>query len=37
MNYYPYHLDKNCDEENGKHYDFGFGDDEDEEDEWCRK
>ncbi len=26
MKYYPYHLDKNYDDENGEPYDYGFGD-----------
>ncbi len=38
MKYYPYHLDKNYDDENGNPYDYGFGDEEDnEEDDWWRK
>lgn len=36
MKYYPYHLDKTYDDENGNPYDYGFSDDE-EEDEWWRK
>jgi hypothetical protein len=42
MKYYPYHLDKNYDDENGNPYDCGFGDDDEEEEEenednWWRK
>ena len=38
MKYYPYHLDKNYDDENGNPYDYGFGDDGDEEDDgWWRR
>ena len=33
MKYYPYHLDKNYDDENGNPYDYG----EDEDDNWWRK
>ncbi len=29
MKYYPYHLDKNYDDENGNPHDYGFEDDED--------
>lgn len=37
MKYYPYHLDKNYDAENGNPYDYGFGDyeeDDGEDDNW---
>jgi hypothetical protein len=38
MKYYPYHLDKNYDDENGKPYDYGFGEEEDNDDDnWWRK
>lgn len=41
MKYYPYHLDKNYDDENGNPYDYGFGPggyrDDDEDDNWWRK
>ena len=41
MKYYPYHLDASYDDENGNPYDYGFGDDEldeeDEDDNWWRK
>jgi hypothetical protein len=39
MKYYPYHLDKNYDNENGSPYDYGFGNEEGEEndDNWWRK
>lgn len=37
MKYYPYHLDKTYDDENGNPHDYGFSDDEDEEDDWWRK
>lgn len=38
MKYYPYHLDKNYDDENGNHYDYGFGEDEDDDpDDWWKK
>ena len=38
MKYYPYHLDKNYDDENGSPHDYGFGDEEDDdEDNWWRK
>ena len=40
MKYYPYHLDKNYDDETGNPYDYGFGDegfdDEDDNDDWWR-
>ncbi len=36
--YYPYHLDKNYDNENGEPYNYGLGDDEeDEKDNWWRR
>lgn len=31
MKYYPYHLDKNYDDENGNPYDYGFGEGDDDE------
>jgi len=38
MKYYPYHLDKNYDDENGNPHDYGFGDEEDDDtDNWWRK
>jgi hypothetical protein len=38
IKYYPYHLDKNYDDENGNPHDYGFGDaDEDADDTWWRK
>ncbi|MBX9784405.1 MAG: hypothetical protein K2X48_14030 [Chitinophagaceae bacterium] len=39
MKYYPYHLDKNYDDENGNPYNYGFNreDHDDEEDDWWRK
>lgn len=38
MKYYPYHLDPDYDDENGKPYDYGFGRaDEEEDDDWWRK
>lgn len=39
MKYYPYHLDKNYDDEYGNPHDYGFGqdDDEDEADDWWRR
>jgi hypothetical protein len=39
MKYYPYHLDKNHDDENSNPHDYGVGDmdDDDEEDNWWRK
>jgi hypothetical protein len=36
MKYYPYHLDKDYDDENGNPYDYGIGDDEEEDDTWWR-
>lgn len=36
MKYYPYHLDANYDDENGNPYNYGFGDDEEEDDNWWR-
>ena len=36
MKYYPYHLDENYNDENGNPYDYGFEDDE-EDDDWWRK
>ncbi len=36
--YYPYHLDAKYDDENGRHYNYGFDDgDEEDEDDWWRK
>jgi hypothetical protein len=38
MKYYPYHLDKNFDDENGNPYNYGAGDDnEEEDDKWWRR
>ena len=37
MKYYPYHLDAKYDDENGNPYDYGFGDEEDENDNWWRR
>ncbi|MCX6292245.1 MAG: hypothetical protein NT126_10845 [Bacteroidetes bacterium] len=40
MKYYPYHLDAKYDDENGNPYNYGFGNDDEEEDEsdnWWRK
>ena len=40
MKYYPYHLDKNYDDEYGNPYDYGFGeegDDDDSDDHWWRQ
>ena len=41
MKYYPYHLDKNYDDENGNSYDYGFDDfnneEDDDEDDWWRR
>jgi len=37
MKYYPYHLDKTYDDENGKPYNYGFKDDDEGEDEWWRR
>jgi len=35
--YYPYHLDKHFDDEKGEPFDYGFGDDdEDDEDNWWK-
>jgi hypothetical protein len=37
MKYYPYHLDANYDDENGNPYDYGFGkEDNDDDDNWWR-
>lgn len=36
MKFYPYHLDKNYDDENGNPHNYGF-DDEEENDNWWRK
>jgi hypothetical protein len=33
MKYYPCHLDQEYDEENGESYDYGFGDEEEDEDD----
>ena len=35
--YYPYHLDPEYDDEYGNPHDYGFGDLEDDEDDWWRK
>ena len=37
MKYYPYHLDKNYDDENGNPYDYGFDDEDVDDDNWWRK
>lgn len=37
MKYYPYHLDKSYDDENGNPYNYGFDGDDEEEDNWWRK
>lgn len=38
MKYYPYHPDKDYDDENGNPYNYGFGEDDDgENDDWWRK
>ncbi len=37
MKYYPYHLDKAYDDENGNPHDYGFKDDDEAEDEWWRR
>jgi len=40
MKYYPYHLDKNYDDEDGNPYDYGFNDfddNEEDEDNWWRR
>ena len=38
MKYYPYHLDPKYDDENGNPHDYGFGqEDQDDEDDWWRK
>jgi len=40
MKYYPYHLDKEYDDEDGNPYDYGFGADDDDysdDDEWWRQ
>ena len=36
MKYYPYHLDKDHDDENGNPYNYGFDDGEEENDNWWR-
>jgi len=36
LKYYPYHLDKNYDDEYGNPYDYGFGEEGDENDDWWR-
>jgi hypothetical protein len=36
MKYYPYHLDKTYDDENGNPHDYGFENDDDGEDDWWR-
>ena len=40
MKYYPYHLDKNYDDENGNPYDYGSDsyrdEEEDDDDSWWR-
>lgn len=37
MRYYPYHLDPDYDDEHGNPYDYGFGDDWDEEEDWWKR
>jgi hypothetical protein len=37
MKYYPYHLDKNYDDENGNPYDYNFDDEDEDGDNWWRK
>ena len=37
IKYYPYHLDKNYDDEYDNPHDYGFGNDEEDEDNWWRK
>ncbi len=37
MKYYPYHLDSKYDDENGKPHDYGFGDEEEGNDDWWKK
>lgn len=38
MKYYPYHLDKNYDDENGKPHNYGIDDEQEEDgDDWWRK
>ena len=37
MKFYPYHLDKNYDDENGNPHNYGFGKEDDDEDKWWRK
>jgi len=38
MKYYPYHLDKDYDDENGEPYNYGLDDEEDDEDDdWWRR
>jgi hypothetical protein len=38
MKYYPYHLDKNYDDENGDSYNYDFDDEEEENDDtWWGK
>jgi len=38
MKYYPYYLDKNYDDENGNSFDYGFGEDDDEDpDDWWKR
>jgi len=34
MKYYPYHLDPNYDDENGNPYNYGFGDEDDDDNWW---
>jgi hypothetical protein len=35
--YYPYHLDKEFDDENGNPHNYGFGKDDEQDDDWWRK
>jgi hypothetical protein len=37
MKYYPYHLDKRYDDENGNPYNYGFEEDDEDKDDWWRK
>jgi len=37
MKYYPYHLDKNYDDDSGNPYNYGLEDDDENKDDWWRK
>jgi hypothetical protein len=37
MKYYPYHLDKDYDDEYGNPYDYGMGADDEDDDDWWRR